>query len=383
MNLLSVVLLMVVTEVSFGQGKFDVKIILNKNINVKKLIVSVDNGKTEYLPKLESTSSGIRIRGEYFGAYAEVLVKYPKENSSNFFMLSTFFVGQEPATIHFRFTRDRDSILNHYLLRSTKDFKEEKLKMNQYDSAAKEKANAFVRKYGNKTFSDTTLFRQFLKLDEEIYDKDLEFILNNKDSYYAFSFFRRNFVNSKRLSSDSILSILGSFPDKFKNSEEAESIRNLINGLELVKLNGKAPDFSSKDINGRKVLLSNHTRKGYVLLNFWATWCGPCLEEMPALKSLYERYRDKNLMIISIAYSSNQSDFQKDIKKYQMAWINIYNDVDLINSYGGEKPIPRLYLIDKKGMIIYAKDVDSPDIELERLKKVLSNSLGIDKAIRR
>lgn len=365
-------------RLTYSQKTFDVKIILNKNIDVKKIMISVDNGKTEYSPIIETNSSGIRISGEFFGAYAEVLVKYPERNNSNFFLLETFFVGDDAATIHFLLSKSKDSVLNQYKLRSATAFQEEKLRIHRYDSVAKAKVNEFFQKYGSKTFTDTTLFKQFLQLDSEIYDKDLEYILNSKDSYYAFSFFRRNFVFTRRLPADSILTILDSFPGKFKNSVEGETIRNIVRGWKVVRLHGNAPDFDSKDFNGRSVSLRDYTRKGYVLLNFWATWCSPCLEEMPEMREMFNQYSNGRLTIISIAYPSNHSDYEKDMRNYQMDWINIYNDVDLINSYGGEKPIPRLYLLDKTGMIIYARDADSPDAGLSRLKEVLTATLGAD-----
>lgn len=379
MRLWIFILLMAGVRLTYGQKTFDVKIILNNNIDVKKIMITVDNGKTEYPPALETDSSGIRISDEFFGEYAEVLVKYPQKDNPNFSQLNTFFVGEEPAIIHFLLSKSRDPVLNHYKLQSATTFQEEKLQMHRYDSDAKTKVNEFSQKYGSKTFTDTTLFKQFLKLDNEIYDKDLEYILNNKDSYYAFSFFRRNFVFTRRLPADSILTILDSFPDKFKNSTEGETIRNLVRGWKIVRLHGNAPDFDSKDFNGRSVSLRDYTRKGYVLLNFWATWCGSCLEEMPEIREMFNQYSNGRLTIISIAYPSNHSDYEKDMRNYQMDWINIYNDVDLINSYGGDKPIPRLYLIDKNGMIIYAREIDSPDVELSRLKEVLTAALDNDR----
>lgn len=93
---------------------------------------------------------------------------------------------------------------------------------------------------------------------------------------------------------------------------------------------------------------------------------------MPALKEIYNDYSKKGLAVISIAYPSTYEAFEKDIKKHQMNWINIYNDLDFINSYGGNQAIPRVYLIDKTGKIIYDRQEASDDTRLIKLKEILS-----------
>lgn len=359
----------------FGQNRFKVEIILNGKIDARQIQISVDNGKTEYSPTLKIEAKNITVSGDYYGEYAEILVKYPRQNSANLLLLSTFFVDEKPATIEFHSSESEDSLLKNYSLVNAIDFNKEKQKMLKYDDTAKIKLNVFSKEHGSETFTDTSLFRQFLLLDQMVYEKDLKYILDNKHSYYAFSFFRRNFVNVKRLTGDSILSILDEFPTHFKNSVEGDVIRRLVNGWSTVKLDGRAPEFKSRDIAGNLVSLKELTNKGYVLLNFWATWCGPCIEEMPTLKKIYSQYRSKGLEVISIAYPSTLADCKKDIEKYRMDWMNIYNDVDLINSYGGNKPIPRLYLIDKSGKIIYVRDNNAGDDNLGRLRELLHANL--------
>ena len=362
----------------FAQKNFQVTIILNDDIDDKKVSVYVDNGKTEYRALEKVVGNVMNIGGPYFGEYAQITIRYPRDGSSNFLLTSTFFVTNTLAEIRFKRTGSAASVLDHYSLKDATDFKEEKEKMSQYNSEELKRAESFVEKHGSEIFNDTILTKKFFDLESAIYDKSLKYILENRESYYAFSFFRRNYVIQQRISSDSILSILDSFPDRFKRSFEGNFIRELMHGRSEVKKGGQAPDFQAKDISGRSISLKNYTNKEFVLLNFWATWCGPCLEEMPVMKKIYENYSKKGLTMISVAYPSTYESFEKDIEKYEMDWINIYNDLDLINSYGGDMPIPRIYLIDKTGKIVYDRQEASDDTRLIKLNELLSSLFNDD-----
>ncbi len=144
-----------------------------------------------------------------------------------------------------------------------------------------------------------------------------------------------------------------------------------------IKSKNVAPDFISKSIDNKKITLSEYQGKKNVLIIFWATWCSPCLEEIPIIKRIREKYSGENLEIIYVSYASDYLKYLKFIKEKKMNWINIYNDVDLINSYGGYKAIPRIYLINTFGKIVYNKDVDDVyDPQLSNLKYLLESMLN-------
>jgi thiol-disulfide isomerase/thioredoxin len=131
------------------------------------------------------------------------------------------------------------------------------------------------------------------------------------------------------------------------------------------------------DIHQQHVSLSGFRGKKYVLLHFWATWCSPCVAELPALKILNKDYAGENLQFISIAHrSTNDADFQSAIKKYEMDWIHIYDDEKLFDLFGNQAT-PRICLIDKDGKKIYDSfDFPRGDQDMVELKKVLSSKLN-------
>jgi len=88
---------------------------------------------------------------------------------------------------------------------------------------------------------------------------------------------------------------------------------------ETVNNSEKAPDFELNDIQGVKHSLSDYHGK-VVLINFWASWCKECIAEIPSLNTLYERYRDKSVVVFGVSIDRNNGDIKKSIEKYGIAY---------------------------------------------------------------
>ena len=91
--------------------------------------------------------------------------------------------------------------------------------------------------------------------------------------------------------------------------------------------------------------------KKYALVDFWASWCGPCRREIPNLKAAYEKFASKGLEIISISIDKDAAAWQKALEEEQLPWPNFLDDADIDNLYG-VKTIPAIFLLDGKGTVI-------------------------------
>jgi peroxiredoxin len=113
-------------------------------------------------------------------------------------------------------------------------------------------------------------------------------------------------------------------------------------------------DFSLPDTKGKMVALSDYAGKGkYVLIDFWASWCMPCIQEMPVMRKIHDKYR-KNLVIIGVSLDEDRTDWLNAINKLQMKWIQLSDyEGDNLASYSYHVSIiPHTVLIDPEGIII-------------------------------
>jgi thiol-disulfide isomerase/thioredoxin len=126
-----------------------------------------------------------------------------------------------------------------------------------------------------------------------------------------------------------------------------------------------APGFSVKSLDGKDLTLSDFKGK-YVLLDFWASWCGPCREEMPNLKAVYDAHgQDERLAMISLSIDQSAGDAQDYASQNGMTWFQGFLpgvwDSPLLMKYG-VTGIPSIWLIGPDGKVI-AKDLRGDDIE--------------------
>ena len=135
-----------------------------------------------------------------------------------------------------------------------------------------------------------------------------------------------------------------------------------------------APDFSLTDLSGRKLTLADYRDK-VLLLNFWATWCGPCREEVPGFVDLQSKYRDQGLVVMGISMDDDPEPVREFYQRYRMNYPVAMGDDALATRYGVSIGLPTSFLIGRNGHI-FAKQTGAVDIELfeEAVKKLLGET---------
>jgi peroxiredoxin len=176
-----------------------------------------------------------------------------------------------------------------------------------------------------------------------------------------------------------VLSSLGPTPDyvelnqlynslaqNLKDTEAGKILRKSIDALKTTAIGSLAPDFTQNDVNGNPVSLSSFRGK-YVLIDFWASWCGPCRQENPNIVQAYNHYKSKNFTILGVSLDKpdGKADWLAAIKSDGLTWTQVSD----LNSWNNQaailyavQSIPHNFLVDPTGKII-AKDLRGSDLQ--------------------
>ena len=170
-------------------------------------------------------------------------------------------------------------------------------------------------------------------------------------------------LNDEKKGDEALEQLKRDFPDSkavamLKRQEESKKIR-----ASLVK-GAKFPDFDEKDLEGKPLSIAGVKGK-VVLVDFWATWCGPCVAELPEVLAAYEKHHADGFEIVGISLDQDRQKLETFIKQKNMTWPQFFDGQGWQNKLGqkyGINSIPATYLLDSEGKII-GSDLRGKDLE--------------------
>jgi peroxiredoxin/ribosomal protein S15P/S13E len=148
------------------------------------------------------------------------------------------------------------------------------------------------------------------------------FILTNTDSYL--SLLVLNSVGGPSPDVAELDPLYNALSDRLKATETAKVFKGALEKAKITAVGATAPDFTQADVNGTPVKLSSFKGK-YVLIDFWASWCGPCRQENPNVVKVYNKYKDKNFTILGVSLDrpAGKNDWIAAIKNDGLSWTQV------------------------------------------------------------
>ncbi len=185
-------------------------------------------------------------------------------------------------------------------------------------------------------------------------------------------------LRTRSMADTSILALANAASDRFKDHSGLVVLKTTL-ATDLAQqaqpayplLNQQAPDLTMNDVNGKPVSISSFKGK-YLLVDFWASWCGPCRQENPNVVAAYNKFKNKNFAILGVSLDEDKGSWLSAIKKDKLSWTHMSDlkqwESAAVSTYqfGG---IPFNVLIDPQGKII-ASSLRGPDLE-NKLAEVL------------
>ena len=243
-----------------------------------------------------------------------------------------------------------------------------------------EMRNAMISK-DSLAFVD--LQEQLSDMQAKFTDFQVNYVTENSESYISTLILEQLILN-KGVETDEAQSIFSAFDAIIKKTKSGIKIKNMLflenenndteseDGKETdVSVGSIAPDFSAPNLNGTPQSLYTSLGK-YTLVDFWASWCGPCRTESPKLVQTYNAFKDKGLTILSVSLDKNDANWRKAIENDKLDWNHVSYlkrwDDPIAEMYGVTS-IPQLFLLDENGKVV-AKDNYISDI-LPQIKENL------------
>lgn len=218
-------------------------------------------------------------------------------------------------------------------------------------------------KTNNDQVTIDRLMQEYNDIQQEMMVFTDNYALTHPKAYISVLIINNMFGNQKN-DIEKIKKAFNALDPSVKNTIKGKEVSTKIANYRLVEVGKVTPDFTAPDTEGKKVSLKSSLGK-ITVLDFWASWCGPCRKENPNMVALYNEFHSKGLNILGVSLDKDATKWKDAIAKDNLTWTHVSNlkfwQEPIAEMYG-VKSVPATFILDAKGKII-AKDLRGEELK--------------------
>lgn len=351
-----------------AQKQFTVSGTINTSLNNSKIFIEeiknnapilkdstiIQNGTFEFKGSIETLDIAfLKLEKEKQGLpfileKGKIAITFDKDS------LNKSKVGGTQNNIKFQEFSDKIGAVNKKMQR----FQQEN--MSKMQTAQQTKDTATI----NKIMEDYTVIQNEMKA------VSTNFIKNNPKAFISVLLLE-NLMANKSITKEETEEFYNMLGKESLETSYAKNIEKTLKSMNNLSIGKKAPEFSAPSPDGKMISLKESLGK-ITIIDFWASWCGPCRAENPNVVAMYNKYHSKGLNMIGVSLDRDGTKWKEAIKKDNLTWAHVSNLKfwqDPIAELYNIKSIPATYILDEKGIII-AKDLRGEELEA-KVKELL------------
>jgi peroxiredoxin len=343
-------------ELSSSQNKKKVYLVHIADMQEKIDSAEVFNGKFEFNINLKQPSIAIMLLN-HDGTALES--KTPKD-------ILRFFIEPGKAILKGKDSIATAKISGLSILKENEEFTEATKPIEDKLTALNKEFQNLPEEEKNQENVAKGFQKRFLKLLEERKVILSAFIKANPQSYISL-YSLNNDLATEDMNVPQVKELYNAISPFLKENTMAKVLEAKLEQAKITGLGVDATDFEEKTLENVSVKLSSYKGK-YVLVDFWASWCGPCRQENPNLVAAFNRFKNKGFEILGVSIDTNKDAWKKAIKTDNLTWVQLLDTTKEIAELYSISSIPQNYLIDPSGKII-AKNLRGDALE-EKLEEI-------------
>lgn len=358
-----------------AQNSFLLEIRADASIDTKKLHFSCNNGETDIIAVDTFSNGSIIMKGIYYSKFVTVTMSYFENDST--VITRQFWITGNPAKIEL-IKNYKGDLFDKCRLSNVADImRKNGALVKRLQEYTKNELKEMSELWDHANVYNPTTFNQVQKKRfVSLMNKSLKFIKRYNGEYFYYWYFVDQFYKGARImfKNDTVLnyaikdSIIKIFQPNITRSFEAKRIIKELDSYFYPPIDIAAPSFTTKTIDGELIDLKKFKGK-YILLDFWATWCPPCMREIPFIKEIRNDIPEDKLVIIGVNKDMKIEKCKNAVLKHELNWLHIFDDQDKLYNLFGVSALPTTIVINDKGIIIYNSNVTQDKEKMLRLLK--------------